>query len=62
MRYLYLALSIACLLWAGWSIIRFLFLPPSISGDFAGWKWILSIFIEFGLASLFYSLAQGDKN
>ena len=54
-------LAIACLIWAGWSLIRFLFLPPSVSGDYAGWKWILSILIEVTLAGFFYSLAGGKE-
>jgi len=59
MKLIFMILSIGCGVWAGWSLIRFLFLPPSISGDYAGWEWIVSIFIELALSYFFYSLAKG---
>jgi hypothetical protein len=61
MRVAYFALGLFFAGWAVWSIIRFLFLPPSSTGDHAGWKWILSIFIEGLIASFFFSLSRGNR-
>lgn len=58
MKPLYLLLALGCLIWAGWSVVRFLFLDPGSTGNYAGWKWIVSIILELGLASIFFSLAE----
>ncbi len=44
-------LGIGCYLWAGYSIIRFLFMVT----EYAGWQWIISIIIEIYLGNFFVS-------
>lgn len=55
---LYLVLAWVCVGWAIWSLIRFLFLAPSDTGNHSGISWLVSIFIEAVLANIFFSLAK----
>ena len=49
MKILLLLLGVACYVWAGYSVIRFLF----TINEYTGFAWILSIIIEIFLGNFF---------
>ena len=61
MKYVWLILALILFAWAAWSGVRWLFMEPSSVGNYAGWKWIVSIAIELGLGGLFWGLAVPSR-
>ena len=58
---LFYLLGVAAFGWAAWSLFRWLFLPPSATGNYLGWQWILSIAIEVALGVWFFSIARKEE-
>ncbi len=57
LKIIFLLLGIACLIWAGYSVIRFLFTV----NEYTGFAWIISILFEGYLGFFFISKSNSMK-
>jgi len=61
LKSVFVLLGFSCLLWAAWSLTRWLFLPASDLEIQPGWKWLVSIVLELVLASVFFAMANEKR-
>ena len=61
MKSAYVVLGFLSLVWAAWSLTRWLFLPPSDVENQPGWKWLVSIVLELIVAGVFFAMANEKR-